>query len=281
MGHLPADRAATVEAPRVLRALHRERHRTGGHGLPEPMDARIARRVGVEPWTGDHVGVQLVQPGDHGGVGRHRDEDANGPPHRRGERARRQRRVAARGDRERWPIGRPGPRCPTGGLGGDEVQQDREQVARLVAAGHVVGLVLHPHPAVGVEAEGIAERIGPLEGRGAEPGAGHHCDLGVEVADDRLAGRLGEAERCGVRVPGEVPAERHERVVVAVRPQRRHRLHELERVMAIVTDRVRAPPHQRLGDVDGGAADRAPPPGSQREIHRRGPAPVSPRRPGR
>ena len=45
VGHLPPDRAATVEAQGVLRSLHAERHGAGGDGLPEPQHGRVARRV--------------------------------------------------------------------------------------------------------------------------------------------------------------------------------------------------------------------------------------------
>ena len=45
IGELPADRAPTVEAQRVLGTLHGERHGTRLHGLTEPQHRRVTRRV--------------------------------------------------------------------------------------------------------------------------------------------------------------------------------------------------------------------------------------------
>ena len=45
MADLPPDRAATIEGQRVLRALHRERDRAGGHRLAEPQHRRVTRWI--------------------------------------------------------------------------------------------------------------------------------------------------------------------------------------------------------------------------------------------
>ena len=52
---------------------------------------------------------------------------------------------------------------------------------RLVAAGDLAGLVLHPHAAVGAEAERVAERVGPLERRDVKADARHVGDVGGDL----------------------------------------------------------------------------------------------------
>ena len=94
-----------------------------------------------------------------------------------GQRRRGHGRVAARGDRQRWP--------PAGDeaerLGGAQVQQDPGEVTALVAATDVAGLVLDPHrrrcasaqiEVVGGE-RGDREAVADLAGEGDERRLGH------------------------------------------------------------------------------------------------------------
>ena len=86
-------------------------------------------------------------------------------------------------------------------LGGPQVQQDREQVAGLVAAGDVAGLVLDPHAAVGREPELVGERVGAGERRDAESGAVDRGNRRVELTDERGPGVGGHAVGFGERGP--------------------------------------------------------------------------------
>ena len=145
-------------------------------------------------------------------------------------------------------------------------------MAGLVAAAHVVRVVLHPHATIGGEPQLVAERIGSGERGGDEPVALHRGHLRVELGHHRCASRRREAGSRGEAVPREVWAEREERVRLVgpiserYRHQRRRALHQLQHVVAIVA-RTRAAPRERHRDVDRRAAHRARPPGHHRLLH--------------
>ena len=84
--------------------------------------------------------AERLQHAEHGRRRPRRDEHVDRPRRPLGERRRGDRRVAARGDGQRPAL----PRRQPQRLGRHEVQQDRHEVAALVAAADVAGLVLHP-----------------------------------------------------------------------------------------------------------------------------------------
>jgi hypothetical protein len=55
---LPAKGAATVEAPRVFRALHTEWNRASGNNFTESENARIARRIRIKTGTNADICIQ-------------------------------------------------------------------------------------------------------------------------------------------------------------------------------------------------------------------------------
>ncbi len=65
-----------------------------------------------------------------------------------------------------------------------ELQERPEEVARLVRAGHVAGLVLDPDAAAGGEPQGVGERPAAGERGGPEAVAVDQADLGVEPLDE-------------------------------------------------------------------------------------------------
>ncbi len=228
------------------------------------MHTRIARWVGRQPRALHHMCVQGVEPSNHGRVGANRHEDTDGPRHRCGESGRRQGRIAAGRDRERWAR-RPASKAEL--LGSPQVQQNGEQVASLVATGDVVRLVLHPDATIGAEAKRLAEAVGTFERRGHESGAGDRRDQRVELGHHRVAGGGGEAVRRNEAVPCEVAAKGEEGVGLAGGQQRRDALHQLHGVAPVGLGGVGAAPCERLRDVDGCTTHDALPTRHERPIH--------------
>ena len=137
---LPAERRAALDDEPVLVALAGERHgavldrrleREVRMGSPACARLRAGRRVTVAP--------RSRQPVEDGrlGVGRHEDEQV--APRGAGDDGRGQGRVAAAGDGQRPRRVEPGDR-----LGHAQLEHDAHQVAGLVRAGDVAGLVLDP-----------------------------------------------------------------------------------------------------------------------------------------
>jgi hypothetical protein len=143
-----------------------------------------------------------------------------------------------------------------------QLQQDGDEVPGLVAAGHVVGLVLHPH----IEPERVRQPAGALERRHPEPGRGDRFHGFVGVAD-QLVARLGlEPALHGEAAPRQLRPVRQERVRRAGdqlggtglrRCDRRGGRHDGEGVVAVVGSRRRAAPRRRLTGIDLGATDAA------------------------
>src|SRR6056297_144464 len=271
---LPADGAAAVEGEGVLRALHGERDGAGGNGLAEAEHRRVARWVGGATLAAVCAGAEPVEfvaePGGHPRGHEHVDR----PVGCSGEGRCSECSVAARRDRERWPC-----REVAEFLGSAQVQEDREEVAGLLAATDSPGLVLHPDAATVREAEGVGQRCGPPERRRDESGAGDGADRGVEVADETAAGGVVEAVDVGVGGPGEVVvvADVGVGIGLGLGHQSRTRLEadisvpavaldDLQDVAAIVLRRVGAAPRERRGDVDGRRTDGTAPAG---DPHRR------------
>ena len=262
-GHLPTDRASPVEAPGVLRTLHRERNRAGAHGGPEPVHTRVAGHVwrlagavldgGAQADEGRHDG--LVSPLGH----EHRDRPGEGRGQGRGG----ERRVPAGRNGQRGPVGPAPPGHQRALFGDDEMQGDRHQVAGLVAAGDVAGLVFDPDAAVRAEPEGFGEPVRALQWCPMEPDPAHGRNGGVEATDalDPVVGP--EAGGGRERVPGKVGAQRHERVGIVDGVERRVRRLDAQEVGRALRG-VGAPPGERLGDRYATPAHRAPPGGNDR-----------------
>ena len=113
------------------------------------------------------------------------------------------------------------------------MEEDGEQVAGLVAACHVVGLVFHPHPSIGGEPERVAQRVGPFEGCDDEAGSLHICHLGVELGHHCVAGGLGEPVGRGEAVPCQVATKGEKGVGLPAGPQGGDALHELQHMVPI------------------------------------------------
>ena len=218
LDHLPADRAAAVEAERVLRALHAERHRAAVDGRAEAVDARVARRVVGDARAHLDRGAELVRarPSDPrvGPVGTNTEQR---PVDRAGQGGRGERGVPARGDGERRPGGR---RAPTRRRSAaTRCSRIAHQVAGLVAAGDVARLVLHPHAALAAEAEGFARApVDRSKGVTWKPVPSTARDAVVERAHQRGARPRSPMPLArGERGPGAQRVERDERVRVVGR----------------------------------------------------------------
>ena len=177
---LPADRLAALDGEPVQVALAGERQRAGRQRLVEGVDGRVAGNARM-PRAGRDVCAERGEPLEHDRVGVDRDEDAQGPAAGRGDDGGRERGVPAARDRELSPVVRVGEAEPFDDL---EPDQDAEQVAGLVGAGHVLRLVLHPDAAARGEAEAVAERVRPGERRGDEAVAVDAGHAAIELEDE-------------------------------------------------------------------------------------------------
>ncbi len=162
VGDLPGQRRPALDREAVVGALAGERDGALGEGLLQPEIGGIAGLTGVSR-AGDDARVQGPEAVDHRDVGGGRDEHpqlaSRGPgDHRGGEGS-----VAAARDGE-------GPRgvAVTQRLGHPQLQEDPEQVTRLVRARHVASLVLDPHGSLRREARGPGDRRHPDQRRDPE-----------------------------------------------------------------------------------------------------------------
>ena len=133
----------------------RERDRAGGDRLAEPVHARVARRVAAVRGHVDDLGAAASRAGRappgsaDGGT-----NTSSGQPTAAASVAA---AIAALPHDAMASVGRsqrPSTAQPER-LGSQQVQQDRDEVAGLVAAGDVAGLVLDPHATVVGEAERV------------------------------------------------------------------------------------------------------------------------------
>ncbi len=159
---LPAERGAALDGVAVEVALHGEGHGAPGDGVQQavvggvPGLARLALAdLDLRP--------QLPQALDDGrlGAGWHEDEQSaiRGTGHDGG----RQRGVPAAGDGQR--RGRVG---QAEVLRHPQAEHDAHEVAGLVGARHVAGLILDPQATQGVEAQAVVQAGRAHHGRGPE-----------------------------------------------------------------------------------------------------------------
>jgi hypothetical protein len=198
-GHLPAEGRAALDGRAVEVSLAGERHGAAGHRFEKAEVRRIAADPG--PALADlEARPQLLQPGHDGGVGTGRDEHLERAPGGTSHDRRGQGRVAAAGNGE----GRGGGRASAGaarGLGHLQLQQRSHQVACLVRARDVPGLVLDPDPAAAREAEPVAQLRGAEERRDPEAAPVHGSHALVQALDEGEVVGVAPAETAR-RVPG-------------------------------------------------------------------------------
>ena len=208
IGHeLVAEGLAALDGQPVLRALGGERQRPPRQLLPQPQVRRVAERAG-RARADDHRGLEFAQPGGQAGVGVGRDEHGQPPAAGPGHHGRGQGRVPAAGDGQ---LPAAGGVEQTAALHDRQVDEHAHQVAALVRARHVAGLVLDPHPAGGGEGQGLAQFRAAEERRGAEPVPVHGGDRRVERGDQVAVAGVGQAAG-----PGHVVGV-HERAVAQER----------------------------------------------------------------
>ena len=177
---LVAEGLASFHREPVQVSLARERERSRGDRLQEPVHGRIAG-LPCDPRADGEVRPELLQPCENHRVGVDRDEDVEGAPPGCGDDRRGERGVAAARDRE---VG------AAGGVGQPEllrdleVEQHPEQVPGLVRPGDVPRLVLDPDATPLGEPEPLAERVAAAEGRGGEAVPVDGGDLPVEPAHE-------------------------------------------------------------------------------------------------
>ena len=181
---LVAEGQAALDGQAVLRALGGERQRPGVQFLAQPAVGGIAGDAGLAR-AGDHVRAEVMQPPDDPRVGLGRHEHGQSPAPGPGHHSRRQGRVSAAGDRQVPAAGGVG---EAAALHYRQVDEHAHQVPALVRARDVAGLVLDPHPAVAIEAQGVTEVRAAEERGGAEPVAVHGGDRRVERGDQVAVG---------------------------------------------------------------------------------------------
>jgi hypothetical protein len=140
LGHeLEAQRLTALDRESVVRTLTRERHRPLGDRALQGVVRRVAGDALLALAHLDRC-AQLAQSTHDGLVRPCRNEDPDRTLGGPGDHGRREGRVATARDRELPPLGRRDARL----LADEQVHHQTHQVPRLVRAGHVSGLVLHP-----------------------------------------------------------------------------------------------------------------------------------------
>ena len=157
-GDLPTDGAAAVEAQGVLRPLHRERDRAGVDRLAEPEHCGVAARIAGRPLAPVDVRAQRDEAFTDRLAHPRRYVHLDRPARRSGEGRRRDGGVATRGDRQWRTLVEQADR-----FRGEQVEQDRHEMAGLVAAADRTGLVLDPHPPAVDEAQFLRQAVGTPE----------------------------------------------------------------------------------------------------------------------
>ena len=138
---LPAQRGAALDGVAVEVALHREGHGAGRDGRQQPVVGGIAGLSWLALADLD-LRAEAAQALDDRGLGAGRHEDEQAAPRGAGHDGRGQGGVAAAGDgQRRVGIGQ------AEVLGHAQAEHDAHEVARLVRAGDVAGLVLDPETA--------------------------------------------------------------------------------------------------------------------------------------
>jgi hypothetical protein len=166
-GQLVGDGLAALDRQAVLAALAGERHGPGRKLPPQPEVGGIPGHSRLTR-AGHDVAAEPAQPVHDAGLRIGRDEDAKPAAAGPGDHGRRERGVPAARDREVGAaVGQPEP------LGHLEVDQQPHQVAGLVRARYVTGLVLDPHPAARREAEPVAHQRAPAQRRDPEAAGVH------------------------------------------------------------------------------------------------------------
>ena len=204
-GQFEAERAAAVDREQVVGALAAEGHGALGDELACPQYARIADFV-VVSFAGPDVGAQAGELVDHTGVGPWRDMDRQWSSGCPGDNGGSERCVTARGN---------GKRGVDGNALDLEVDRQPEEVAGLVGARDVAGLVLGPEPTP--LADGLGHLCYAEEWRGAKARAVHLGDGVIEAPDEVDVGTVVEPCSEGGVVRPEQVAEPDERIgIVAV-----------------------------------------------------------------
>ena len=257
VGHLPTDRPPAVEAPDVLRALHAERHRPVGDGLAEAVHARVARRIVGPPRAGDDPGPRVRRA-------------VRAPTRRRS--AGRTRRSASRPNAASVAAAiaaLPHEAMASGGRsrhGARPSSSAARRCRRMVNRWRALwlpptwpGLVLEPHPAVGGEAERVAQPVVAGERRDREAAAARPARRRARRAPPPSS----RWPRRTCPTPAGSGSDRTDR--------RRRRRVGAAGAVAVPTNcsawrrsqrgGVRATPGQRRGDVDVRAAHGAHEPG--------------------
>ena len=206
---LPSQRRAALDGEAVEVALHRERHGTPGDGLHQPLHGGIAGLAGPALADLDHC-LERAQPLHDRLLCAWWHEHQQATLRRAGHHCGRQGGVATGGDgQRRVGIDQAQRR------GHRQAQHHTGEVARLVRARHVAGLILDPHAGPCLEAQLGIEAGRTHDRRGAESATIDGGDGLVELVhelDEPLVGPAGGAGH----VPGvEAAAVAQERVGLA------------------------------------------------------------------
>ena len=246
--HLVAERLAALDGEAVLGALAGERDGTGGDGIAEPAVRSDRPSRPARASTGDDVGAELAQPGDHHRVRVGRDEDVEGAAGRPRHDGRRQRGVAAARDRERPVARRP---CSSSSATSRSIMTPTRWRALCEPETFAVSS-LTSRPAVR-QPEPRRERRCRLERGLAEPATVDRGDGVVEVPDEvrrtarRTSRRRGRRARRG-RACGSERRSAHRRTGGRDRRRRKREPGRVDGAAQDVVDVVPVPGGRAAGD---------------------------------
>ena len=213
---LPAERLAALDGEPVQVALAGERERALGERLEEPVHGRVAGDALARAGRRSTSAPSCSSRSSTARLGVDRDEHAQTAPPAAATTA------AASAALPQLAIARSRRSARAlrpSSLGDLELEQDAEQVPRLVRAGDVAGLVLDPDAAGSREAEPVAELVAARERRDREAVAVDRGDAVVEPAHERAERLVADASvaRDVVGVEERPVADERVRLVAAAR----------------------------------------------------------------
>ena len=145
-------------------------------------------------------------------------KNLNRPICRSRQRARRNRRIAARSNRQVWSFTFVSPRCSPDMLDAYQMQQLRKNMSCFLRTSDIVRLVFYPDSALLTKSQGIAQCVITQERRSSKTHASDLCHLVIKILNNFRARFKVKTQSCSKRIPRQIPLKSNERIRVAVAP---------------------------------------------------------------